>query len=97
MALKSFGGSIILKIVYGYKLKTKDDPYLDLMHKAVGGIVLAMNHGSFWVDYMPILKYVPGKLHSFSSAYERILCSPLSKRGPPELSSRGRLQYGSRM
>ncbi|KAK1230679.1 hypothetical protein PQX77_006223 [Marasmius sp. AFHP31] len=54
-----FAGSIVLKVIYGYTLKTEDDPYLDMMYKAVEGIVPAMNHGSFWVDYLPILKYVP--------------------------------------
>ncbi|KAK1232043.1 hypothetical protein PQX77_004826 [Marasmius sp. AFHP31] len=54
-----FAGSIVLKIVYGYTLKTENDPYLKMLYKAVEGIVPAMNHGSFWVDYFPVLKYVP--------------------------------------
>ncbi|KAK1224441.1 hypothetical protein PQX77_012663 [Marasmius sp. AFHP31] len=54
-----FAGSIVLKIIYGYKLKTENDPYLEIMYRAVEGIVPAMNHGTFWVDYLPILKHVP--------------------------------------
>jgi len=59
--LKSIVGSIVLKITYGYTLKTKEDPYLDMVHKTLEAIVPLMNRGSFLVDYLPILKYVPGK------------------------------------
>ncbi|KAK1235401.1 hypothetical protein PQX77_001384, partial [Marasmius sp. AFHP31] len=59
--INHFAGFIILKIIYGYTLKTKDDAYLEMVNKALGGIVPAMNHGSFWVDYLPILKYIPGE------------------------------------
>ncbi|KAK1226460.1 hypothetical protein PQX77_010544 [Marasmius sp. AFHP31] len=37
----------------------KDDPYLKLLHKALEGMILVMDHGSFWVDYLPILRYIP--------------------------------------
>ena len=55
----SQGGSIILKAVYGYTLQTKDDPYLQLVQKTLEGVVATAITGSFWVDYLPSLKYLP--------------------------------------
>ncbi|KAK1226459.1 hypothetical protein PQX77_010543 [Marasmius sp. AFHP31] len=57
-----YAGSIILKITYGYTLKTEDDPYLHLLYKALEGMIPVMDHGSFWVDYLPILQYIPAWL-----------------------------------
>ncbi|KAL0068438.1 hypothetical protein AAF712_004516 [Marasmius tenuissimus] len=34
-----YAGSIILKITYGYTLKTEDDPYLHLLYKALEGMI----------------------------------------------------------
>ncbi|KAL0067909.1 hypothetical protein AAF712_005077, partial [Marasmius tenuissimus] len=36
-----------------------DDPYLKLVLKTIEGGLAAGIHGSFWVDYFPILKHVP--------------------------------------
>ncbi|KAK1220842.1 hypothetical protein PQX77_016362 [Marasmius sp. AFHP31] len=55
-------GYIILKIVYGYELRETNDPYLRLVLDATEGFVAASNHGSFWVDYFPLLKFVPAAL-----------------------------------
>ncbi|KAK1227306.1 hypothetical protein PQX77_009723 [Marasmius sp. AFHP31] len=52
-------GSMILKVLYGYTLKGKDDPYLKLVLNSLEGIIAAGVPGSFWVDYLPSLKYVP--------------------------------------
>ncbi|KAK1219826.1 hypothetical protein PQX77_017400 [Marasmius sp. AFHP31] len=52
-------GWIILKSVYGYTLQTRDDPYLQLVQKSFEGLLPAGIHGSFWVDYFPVLKYLP--------------------------------------
>ncbi|KAK1223031.1 hypothetical protein PQX77_014108 [Marasmius sp. AFHP31] len=54
-----FTGSIVLKIVYGYTLKTKEDPYIRLIVDMQEGVIAAALHGQFWVDYLPILKYAP--------------------------------------
>ncbi|KAK1220843.1 hypothetical protein PQX77_016363 [Marasmius sp. AFHP31] len=59
--LQHCSGSIILKIVYGYTLQeTADDPYLRLVQNTVDGIISAVSHGSYWIDYFPFLRYVPG-------------------------------------
>ncbi|KAK7472246.1 hypothetical protein VKT23_000367 [Stygiomarasmius scandens] len=52
-------GSIILKVVYGYNMKYKNDRYVILADKAVRGLSEALAHGSFLVDFLPILSYVP--------------------------------------
>ncbi|KAL0568014.1 hypothetical protein V5O48_013977, partial [Marasmius crinis-equi] len=57
--LRHHSGSIILKIVYGYTLQEKEDPYLPLVLNAMEGVIPASNHGTFWVDYFPVLKYLP--------------------------------------
>ncbi|KAK1230833.1 hypothetical protein PQX77_006073 [Marasmius sp. AFHP31] len=61
--IQHWSGSIILKIVYGYSLQdTADDAYMRLVHNAVEGVIQASSHGSFWIDYFPLLRYVPGWL-----------------------------------
>ncbi|KAG7087440.1 hypothetical protein E1B28_013406 [Marasmius oreades] len=52
-------GGIILEIVYGYRIKDNDDPYVNLVDNALVGLREAGAHGSFLVDYIPILKYLP--------------------------------------
>ncbi|KAK1231637.1 hypothetical protein PQX77_005235 [Marasmius sp. AFHP31] len=54
--------SAILQIAYGYSLKRKDDPYIGLVERAGSSVLAAHNHGTFWVDYFPSLKYVPSWL-----------------------------------
>ncbi|KAJ8072938.1 hypothetical protein PM082_016498 [Marasmius tenuissimus] len=59
--IQHWSGSIILKVVYGYTLQeTTDDPYLRLAYNAIEGVIQASSHGSFWIDYFPLLRYVPG-------------------------------------
>ncbi|KAJ8072936.1 hypothetical protein PM082_016496 [Marasmius tenuissimus] len=55
-------GYVILKIVYGYELQETNDPYLRLVLDATEGFRAGSNHGSFWVDYFPLLKFVPAWL-----------------------------------
>ncbi|KAL0567556.1 hypothetical protein V5O48_014442, partial [Marasmius crinis-equi] len=57
--VKHLSGAIILKLVYGYTLQTENDPYMALAAKAMEGLRQVVNHGSFVVDYLPILKLLP--------------------------------------
>ncbi|KAK1218137.1 hypothetical protein PQX77_019180 [Marasmius sp. AFHP31] len=59
--VRCHAGTIILQIVYGYSIQPANDPYLRLVDGALEGAIGALNHGSFWVDYLPSLKYVPGE------------------------------------
>ncbi|KAF9260418.1 cytochrome P450 [Marasmius fiardii PR-910] len=57
--IRDHSGGIVLEIIYGYQLQDKNDLYIKLADDAWVGLKEAGNHGSFLVDYMPILKHVP--------------------------------------
>ncbi|KAG7089339.1 hypothetical protein E1B28_011031 [Marasmius oreades] len=52
-------GSIVLKIVYGYNLQTANDPYIQLANNAIEALIETTVPGTFLVDFLPVLKYVP--------------------------------------
>ncbi|KAF9260434.1 cytochrome P450 [Marasmius fiardii PR-910] len=52
-------GGIILEIVYGYHIKDNNDPYVKMADEALVGVTQAGIPGSFLVDFIPLLKYVP--------------------------------------
>ena len=49
----------IMKIGYGISVQESDDPYISIAEVALSGGAEAGIPGSFWVDFLPILKYVP--------------------------------------
>ncbi|PSR73379.1 hypothetical protein PHLCEN_2v10671 [Hermanssonia centrifuga] len=51
--------AIILGITYGIQVHDMNDDYIKLARKSVEGLVLARRPGVFWVDYFPLLKYIP--------------------------------------
>ncbi|KAF8871010.1 cytochrome P450 [Infundibulicybe gibba] len=50
----------IMDVTYGIKVKEKNDSYVETVETSLEGIVAAGVPGAFLVDFMPILKYVPG-------------------------------------
>jgi len=52
-------GTIILMISYGYSVKERDDPIVDLVEASVNGFSACMEPGAFLVDMVPLLRYVP--------------------------------------
>lgn len=48
-----------MKIVYGHVVAEKGDSYVTLANTALEGIVQAGVFGTYLVDYIPALKYVP--------------------------------------
>ncbi|TFK37823.1 cytochrome P450 [Crucibulum laeve] len=52
-------GGITLSIAYGITTKTEDDYFVNLAEEAIGIINHATVPGTFLVDIMPFLKYVP--------------------------------------
>ena len=48
-----------MKIVYGIDVQESNDPYISLAEIALDGLSQAAIPGAFWVDFFPILKYVP--------------------------------------
>ncbi|KAF9022856.1 cytochrome P450 [Hymenopellis radicata] len=65
--VRHHAGSIILKVVYGYETRLKDDEFVNLADKAMHGALQAMVQGTYMVDYIPILKFIPSWLPFFSS------------------------------
>ena len=49
----------IMKIGYGITVQEFDDPYILIAEEVMNGVVEAGIPGAFWVDFLPILKYVP--------------------------------------
>ena len=49
----------IMKIGYGITVQESDDPYISIAEVAMNGFAEAATPGAFFVDWFPILKYVP--------------------------------------
>ena len=56
---KSLFAATITKISYGIDVQESDDPYILRAEDALDGLNQATIPGAFWVDFFPILKYVP--------------------------------------
>ncbi|KAF7329186.1 hypothetical protein MKEN_00179200 [Mycena kentingensis (nom. inval.)] len=56
---KLLTGSLVLDFTYGIKVKSADDPYINMTEDAMESIAAAGAPGSFFVDMFPILKYIP--------------------------------------
>jgi hypothetical protein len=48
-----------MKVGYGIAVQESDDPYISIAEEALARISEAGIPGTFWVDWFPILKYVP--------------------------------------
>jgi len=55
----SLVGSTTLAMTYGINIRPYNDPYIAAAEEAVGAAAELMIAGSFLVDIIPILKYVP--------------------------------------
>ncbi|KAF7325230.1 Cytochrome P450 [Mycena kentingensis (nom. inval.)] len=58
--LRLMAGSFILDVAYGIKVKSTDDPYMHIVETAMDALSYTAIYGSFLVDYLPALKYLPG-------------------------------------
>ncbi|KAK1232583.1 hypothetical protein PQX77_004294 [Marasmius sp. AFHP31] len=52
-------GTLIIFVAYGLDLQGPDDPVISIAEKAIEAANHAVNPGTFMVDVLPILKYVP--------------------------------------
>jgi hypothetical protein len=52
-------GETILSIAYGLEIQQENDPYLKISEAGVLPLVIAAVPGTFLVDSIPLLKYVP--------------------------------------
>ncbi|KAH8799624.1 cytochrome P450 [Flagelloscypha sp. PMI_526] len=57
--LRKMAGTIILKIVYGYDVKSGHDEYVELIEAVNRDIIQAVTPGNFTVDFVPALAYLP--------------------------------------
>ncbi|EMD39046.1 hypothetical protein CERSUDRAFT_93086 [Gelatoporia subvermispora B] len=48
-----------LKIAYGIEVAERDDEHIAVVERALEGAAEGFTPGAFWVDLLPILKYVP--------------------------------------
>ncbi|KAJ7713060.1 cytochrome P450 [Mycena metata] len=60
--LRHMAGMVILSTVYGIDIQPEDDPHIDISERALHAMACTGNRGSFLVDSLPFLKYVPGFL-----------------------------------
>ncbi|KAF8501281.1 cytochrome P450 [Hysterangium stoloniferum] len=51
--------AIILEITYGIEIESQNDPYVNLIEDALGAAAQATAPGTFLVDMLPALKYLP--------------------------------------
>ncbi|KAJ7616483.1 cytochrome P450 [Roridomyces roridus] len=57
--LRHMAGSLIISATYGIDVLPSDDPYIHIAEEAMYGLSIACVPGSFLVDSIPLLKYVP--------------------------------------
>ncbi|KAF5341606.1 hypothetical protein D9758_014087 [Tetrapyrgos nigripes] len=57
--LRYMAGATILSIAYGIEAQPENDPFIDLVEKALQSIAFAANSGSYLVDQLPVLKHIP--------------------------------------
>lgn len=63
--LFSYVGSIAFKAAYGYEIQSENDFYIKLVGIAMEPLLLVV-HGNYLVDFLPFLKYIPGKTLNIS-------------------------------
>ncbi|PBL03443.1 cytochrome P450 [Armillaria gallica] len=57
--VRHHSGSVIMKIVYGYDVNPNGDHFVELVDRALESARVIGNVGTFVVDYIPSLKYLP--------------------------------------
>ncbi|KAJ7183013.1 cytochrome P450 [Mycena crocata] len=57
--LRHMAGMVILSTVYGIDIQPENDPYIEISELALHAMACTGNRGSFLVDSLPFLKYLP--------------------------------------
>lgn len=52
-------GQNIMSVTYGLDIASEDDPLLKAAEETVDSMLIATTPGTFFVDQIPILRYVP--------------------------------------
>ncbi|KAK0469622.1 cytochrome P450 [Desarmillaria tabescens] len=59
--VRHHAGSVIMKTVYGYDVHPNGDEFVELVDRALESMRIVGNVGTFLVDFIPSLKYLPRK------------------------------------
>ncbi|OCH93695.1 CyP450 monooxygenase [Obba rivulosa] len=57
--IRDLFGSSIMSVVYGIQTADKEDSYILRAERAGQGAAEAFTPGTFWIDFLPFLKYIP--------------------------------------
>ncbi|KAF8917161.1 cytochrome P450 [Mucidula mucida] len=57
--VRHHAGSIALRITYGYESTTREEEYIELVDRTIRELAPALNVGSYLVDYLPFLRFIP--------------------------------------
>ncbi|KZT03231.1 cytochrome P450 [Laetiporus sulphureus 93-53] len=57
--LRHMAGALIVGVAYGLEVQPQNDPYVATAEKALHAMAMAGNAGSYLVDSVPFLKYIP--------------------------------------
>ncbi|KAI0724643.1 cytochrome P450 monooxygenase, partial [Fomitopsis betulina] len=60
--VKRYMAALIMESVYGHRIVSLDDPYIDLIDRAMEAQTSTQLTGSILVDFFPFLKYMPAWL-----------------------------------
>ncbi|KAJ7185204.1 cytochrome P450 [Mycena filopes] len=60
--IRHAAGSLSMSIAYGIESLPTQDPLIEVAAAALAGVVVAANPGTFLVDVLPFLKYIPAWL-----------------------------------
>ncbi|KAF8124371.1 cytochrome P450 [Boletus edulis] len=60
--IRKYFTSIILRLSHGYVTQAGDDPLVDLAHVANSQLSMATAPGLYYVDFVPLMKYIPSWL-----------------------------------
>ena len=71
--------AIIFDIMYGVRIQNKEDRYVKLGDNAVQGLSLTRIPGRFWIEYLPLLKYIPAWVPGSSARKHGARVRPLAQ------------------
>ena len=50
---------MVANIIYGVQIDDVNTDYVAVAQKALEGVIYAVVPGKFWVEYLPILRFIP--------------------------------------
>ncbi|KAJ7176250.1 cytochrome P450 [Mycena crocata] len=56
---RHLAGALVMRVTYGIEVQPYEDPYINLAKDAMHGVAIASIPGTFLVDTIPAMKYIP--------------------------------------